>query len=128
MNLLGLNRSKSTKRNIRKTKQKRKVKDKKKKSYMVEIISSFIVLVIIFSFLGVTAIIFPGLFIFAIVFNIIIKLNFRKSFELAIINVIFNVLVQVVLISWYFSGLGNYIGLVNFFGGIIITKMFLDNQ
>ena len=107
-----------------------KKKSKKEESYYpwLRIIGSFIILGIIFSFLGPTGFLFPGLFLFAIIFKMILNIAWGESFKLAFINVVFNGLVTIVLIGLIFSGQANIISFIHFFGGILITKLFLNTK
>ena len=107
-----------------------KKKSKKEDSYnpWLRIIGSFIILGIIFLFLGPTGFLFPGLFLFAVIFKIILKVTWDESFKLGFINVIFNGLVTVTLIGLIFSGQSSMIQFIHFFGGIVITKLFLNTK
>lgn len=107
-----------------------KKKSKKEDSYSpwLRIIGSFIILGIIFSFFGPTGFLFPGLFLFAVIFKIILNVTWGESFKLGFINVVFNGLVTVALISLIFSGQGDIIHFIHFFGGIVITRLFLNTE
>lgn len=107
-----------------------KKKSKKEESYYpwLRIIGSFIILGIIFSFFGPIGFLFPGLFLFVIVFKIILNVTWGESFKLGFINIVFNGLVTITLIGLIFSGQANIIHFIHFFGGILITKIFLNTE
>ncbi len=106
-----------------------------KSGYFLKILITFIIILIVMAFFGGTvAIIFPGLFIFAIAFRYVLGTNWGESFKLAIINIVFNIIIQLIflpsLIAEIFSNTkgGSYqwtMHLFLFFGGIIITYIFI---
>ena len=103
---------------------------KKEELYYVwlRIIFSFIILGIVFSFFGPTGFLFPGFFLFAMIFKIILNVAWGESFKLGLINIIFNGLMTLIFIGLIFSGQSFIVNLIHFFGGILITKLFLNTE
>lgn len=94
----------------------------------VRVIVSFFVISIIFSFTGPTGFIFLGLFIFAVVFKFVLNVTWLEAFKLGTINIIFNILIIIWYLRFIFMGYGILFGFIQFFGGIFLTKIFINEN